>query len=79
MAKISIGRAVARREVLKGIGAGGALALTGGSPGYVQAQSSEPIRLGFQLHRTGIGAAYGRWYQRTTEAAPGTSDPTPPT
>jgi len=69
MAKISIGRAVARREVLKGIGAGGALALTGGSPGYVQAQSSEPIRLGFQLHRTGIGAAYGRWYQRTTEAA----------
>jgi branched-chain amino acid transport system substrate-binding protein len=31
------------------------------SPGAV----AEPIRLGFQLHRTGIGAAYGRWYERT--------------
>jgi len=36
---------------------------------YSQAQSSEPIRIGFQVHRTGIGAAYGRWYDRTTEAA----------
>lgn len=36
---------------------------------YGQAQSSEPIRIGFQVHRTGIGAAYGRWYDRTTEAA----------
>lgn len=62
-------RAIARRDVLKGIGAGSALVLAGGSPRYVQAQSSEPIRLGFQLHRTGIGAAYGHWYQRTTEAA----------
>jgi len=35
----------------------------------VQAQSSVPIRLGFQLHRTGIGAAYGRWYERTAQAA----------
>lgn len=58
-----------RRTVLKGIAAGGALALAGGAPRFVQAQTSEPIRLGFQLHRTGIGAAYGRWYQRTTEAA----------
>lgn len=36
---------------------------------YAQAQSSEPIKIGFQVHRTGIGAAYGRWYGRTTEAA----------
>ena len=36
---------------------------------YAQAQSSEPIRIGFQVHRTGIGAAYGRWYERTTTAA----------
>lgn len=36
---------------------------------YGQAQSSEPIRIGFQVHRTGIGAAYGRWYDRTTQAA----------
>jgi branched-chain amino acid transport system substrate-binding protein len=55
-----------RRSVLKGIGAGAsALAF----PGYLQAQSSAPIKLGFQLHRTGIGAAYGRWYERTTTAA----------
>ncbi len=36
---------------------------------YAQAQTSEPIRIGFQVHRTGIGAAYGRWYDRTTTAA----------
>ncbi|GGA12791.1 ABC transporter substrate-binding protein [Neptunicoccus cionae] len=36
---------------------------------YAQAQSSEPIRIGFQVHRTGIGASYGRWYDRTTTAA----------
>ena len=36
---------------------------------YAQAQSSEPIKIGFQVHRTGIGAAYGRWYDRTTQAA----------
>ena len=58
-----------RRDVLKGLAAGGALAATGLRPGWVQAQSAAPIRLGFQVHRTGIGAAYGRWYQRTAEAA----------
>jgi branched-chain amino acid transport system substrate-binding protein len=57
-----------RRGVLQGLAAGGALAATG-IPLFVQAQSSEPIRLGFQLHRTGIGAAYGRWYERTASAA----------
>ena len=31
--------------------------------------ASEPIRIGMQLHRTGIGAAYGRWYERTATAA----------
>lgn len=36
---------------------------------YAQAQTSEPIRIGFQQHSTGIGAAYGRWYGRTTQAA----------
>ena len=55
-----------RRTLLKGMAAGAAAA---GFPGFVQAQSSEPIRLGFQLHRTGIGAAYGRWYERTASAA----------
>ena len=36
---------------------------------YTNAQSAEPIKVGFQVHRTGIGAAYGRWYDPTTEAA----------
>ncbi len=36
---------------------------------FAQAQSAEPIKIGFQVHRTGIGAAYGRWYDRTTTAA----------
>ena len=58
--------APSRRTLLKGMAAGAAAA---SFPWYVQAQSSEPIRLGFQLHRTGIGAAYGRWYERTALAA----------
>ena len=27
------------------------------------------IKVGFQMHATGIGASYGRWYDRTTQAA----------
>ncbi|MCC0045139.1 ABC transporter substrate-binding protein [Albidovulum sp.] len=65
-----IGKTPNRRSVIKGMAAGaGALALPSFFPGYSQAQSSEPIRLGFQLHRTGIGASYGRWYERTATAA----------
>ena len=64
---------VTRRTAIKGLAAGaGALAAGTTLPGFVrysQAQSSEPIRIGFQVHRTGIGAAYGRWYDRTTQAA----------
>ena len=59
-----------RRSALKtltgGVAAAASMPLLGR---YAQAQSSEPIRIGFQVHRTGIGAAYGRWYDRTTEAA----------
>lgn len=62
-----------RRKALKTLGAGaGALAGLSAMPGFVrynQAHSAEPIRIGFQVHRTGIGAAYGRWYDRTTTAA----------
>ena len=36
---------------------------------FAQSGSDAPIRLGFQVHRTGIGAAYGRWYERTSQAA----------
>lgn len=62
---------VSRRNTLKTLGAGAALATLGttGFGGYAQAQSSEPIKIGFQVHRTGIGATYGRWYDRTTQAA----------
>ncbi len=64
---------VTRRRVIKGLGAaagaGAAVGLLPGAMRYVQAQSSAPIRIGFQCHRTGIGAAYGRWYERTTNAA----------
>lgn len=59
-----------RRDTLKTVAAGGlaaaALPLAGR---FNQAHSAEPIRIGFQAHRTGIGAAYGRWYERTTMAA----------
>ena len=58
-----------RRSVLKGLAASGRAGHRGSFPGFIQAQTSEPIRLGFQLHRTGIGAAYGRWYERTASAA----------
>ncbi len=61
-----------RRSAIKGAGAlAGAAAITTlpGFAGYARAGSDQPIRLGFQVHRTGIGAAYGRWYERTTQAA----------
>lgn len=61
--------AASRRSILRGLAAGGALATASAFPRFVQAQSAEPIRLGFQLHRTGIGAAYGRWYETTAKAA----------
>jgi len=66
-----------RRSALKALGASAAagagmaagVGTLSGLSGHVQAQSAEPIRIGFQVHRTGIGAAYGRWYDRTTTAA----------
>ena len=62
-----------RRTALKGLGAGvGTLAATGllpGNMGFAQAQSSAPIKIGFQKHATGVGSSYGRWYDATTQAA----------
>ena len=58
-----------RRRLLQGAAAGGLVAASPLVTRFAQAQSSEPIRIGFQQHSTGIGAAYGRWYGRTTEAA----------
>ena len=36
---------------------------------YAAAPSGSPLKIGFQVHRTGIGAAYGKWYDRTATAA----------
>ena len=62
-----------RRRLLASAGAIAGVAAASkilpGGLGYVQAQSAEPIKVGFQAHRTGIGASYGRWYERTTVAA----------
>ncbi len=54
-----------RRGLLKAGAAGLAVAAM---PAFVGAQAA-PIKVGFQLHRTGIGASYGRWYERTAQAA----------
>lgn len=62
-----------RRQTIKTLAASTAMAAAATNlplfGRYAQAQSSKPIKIGFQVHRTGIGAAYGRWYDRTTEAA----------
>jgi len=33
------------------------------------AAGKPPIKIGFEVHRTGIGAVYGLWYEKTTLAA----------
>ena len=67
------GKTETRRSVLSKLGtlaaSGAAVSALPGFVRYAQAQSSAPIKIGFQVHRTGIGAAYGRWYNRTTNAA----------
>jgi branched-chain amino acid transport system substrate-binding protein len=62
-------KGITRRGALQGIGAAAGLMAAPGFVRYSQAQSSAPIKVGFQAHRTGIGAAYGRWYERVTTAA----------
>ncbi|HEY0212336.1 MAG TPA: ABC transporter substrate-binding protein [Paenirhodobacter sp.] len=58
-----------RRSILTGLAAGGALLAAPGLVGRAQAQAGDAIRLGAPFHRTGIGASYGRWYERTANAA----------
>lgn len=58
-----------RRGAMKTLAAGLGAASLPMWARYAGAQTAEPIKIGFQVHRTGIGAAYGRWYGRTTEAA----------
>ncbi|MBL3573016.1 ABC transporter substrate-binding protein [Rhodovulum sulfidophilum] len=62
-------RSPARRSALKTLAAAAGGASLPLWARYAEAQSAAPIRIGFQMHATGIGAAYGRWYNRTTEAA----------
>jgi len=60
--------ALSRRNVLKTI-SGAALTLASPAiirPGWAHENT---IKLGAPIHRTGIGASYGRWYERTTTAA----------
>ncbi len=60
-----------RREALKAAGAllgAGALRLLAPSV-YAEAAGAPPLRVGLQAHRTGIGAVYGKWYERTARAA----------
>src|SRR5437660_12156756 len=57
-----------RRKALQTLGAMAAVATSAPSV-LAQAPKGRPIRMGFQVHRTGIGAVYGRWYDRTTTAA----------
>ena len=72
------GPKVSRRGIVKGTAALAGAALVGGvAGGYIPnaltrralAQGERPIKIGFQAHRTGVGATYGRWYERTTTAA----------
>ena len=63
--------AISRRAFLR---AGAILTLGSQAPGPWTGRAAAqggggPLRLGFQVHRTGIGAVYGRWYDRTTAAA----------
>ncbi|MGR3515004.1 MAG: ABC transporter substrate-binding protein [Paracoccaceae bacterium] len=62
-------KSINRRSLIKTAAAGGLLATTPLASRFASAQSAAPIKIGFQQHSTGIGAAYGRWYGRTTEAA----------
>jgi branched-chain amino acid transport system substrate-binding protein len=62
---------MSRRRFLK---QAGVLAAAGAAGGYAtwtpgaEAQA-DALKIGFQVHRTGIGATYGRWYERTANAA----------
>jgi branched-chain amino acid transport system substrate-binding protein len=61
-----------RREMLKALGtlAGfGTLSRFLAPYVYAGAPPQPPIKIGLQAHRTGIGAVYGKWYERTARAA----------
>lgn len=70
------GGKLTRRQALKAAGAlagAGMVSRWGGLFDipyvYAQAAGAPPLKIGFQVHRTGIGAVYGKWYERTAAAA----------
>ena len=69
MSAVKSGNSVSlsRRQLLAGAGALSGLALAGHFP--KSAFAADSIKIGLQAHRTGIGAAYGYWYERTSTAA----------
>ncbi|MCB1461331.1 MAG: ABC transporter substrate-binding protein [Nitratireductor sp.] len=63
-------RLLTRRQTLKSIGAAAGAGLVMPSIARMAHASTQgPIRLGFEVHRTGIGSSYGRWYERVGTAA----------
>src|SRR2546428_11991822 len=73
-------RRITRREAMKTagalVGAGVLTGISGALPTLAPtaaAQASTPsgktLRIGFQVHRTGIGAVYGAWDEKTANAA----------
>jgi branched-chain amino acid transport system substrate-binding protein len=59
---------LSRRRLLAGAGALSGLALAPSlrRPAFA---AGDTLRIGLEAHRTGIGAAYGYWYERTSVAA----------
>ena len=45
---------ITRRKLMKGVAAAGSIAAMPGFVRYSQAASSSPIKIGFQVHRTGM-------------------------
>src|SRR5436190_1307092 len=68
MSKEGKGESFSRRRTLGTLGGLAGAALLPGTSAFAQPKG-KPIRIGFQVHKTGIGATYGRWYERTTAAA----------
>jgi branched-chain amino acid transport system substrate-binding protein len=61
-------RGLSRRQILAATGAVAGLQLA--KPFIITARAAEDtLKIGLEAHRTGIGAAYGLWYERTSKAA----------
>src|SRR2546426_9863865 len=73
-------RRITRREAMKTagalVGAGVLTGISGALPtlaptaaAQAPTPSGKTLRIGFQVHRTGICAVYGEWYENTANAA----------